>query len=80
MATPMTPAQCVAEIDRIIANIKRGMAKPAFVDETSQQLKQRADRRRNTAESIMVGNKYRPKRERIKVRYEYRPIKRESNR
>jgi hypothetical protein len=46
--------QCIAEIDRIIAEIKESMAKPAFPDETSNQMRIRADRQRSMATSIKL--------------------------
>jgi len=52
--TPMTPAECVAEVDRIIANIKAMMAKPAFPGETSNQMRIRADRRREMVTTIKI--------------------------
>jgi hypothetical protein len=52
--TPMTPAECLAEVDRIIANIKAMMAKPAFPEETSNQMRIRADRRRSMATTVKV--------------------------
>jgi hypothetical protein len=64
--TPTTPAECLAEVDRIIANIKAMMEKPAFPEETSAQMRIRADRRRSMATSIRLNGG--------QVQPEYEPI------